>query len=72
MKIRVTFKTPDVVDEACDEALANYRPTEELDMYQQEEYVKQLAVKFFRHTEYVTLELDTDEQTAVVVPSAEA
>ena len=55
MKIRVTFKTPDVLDEA-----------------QQEEFVKDLAAKFFKHGEYVTIELDTDDQTAVVVPCAKS
>jgi uncharacterized protein YerC len=57
MKVRVTFKTPGVLDdvvsnqseEAIDEAL---------------EFVK----KYVKYEEYVTIEFDTEAKTATVLP----
>ena len=60
MKIKLTFKTPDVLDYAIDG----------MDEDSQEE-VKELAKKFIEFGEYLTIELDTENSTARVIPTNE-
>lgn len=76
MKIRITLKDPDGVDLACDdfvESVLNEKG--ELDEEEREllgdhqrDKFKQLTKKFIEYGEYVTIEIDTDKGTAVVVP----
>jgi len=58
MKIKVTFKTPDALDYALDGV-----PEEE------REAVEEKCAKWFRYGECVTIEVDTDAGTAVVLPA---
>lgn len=55
MTYRVTFKTPDVLDQLTD--------------VPDSEYVKliELIQKYFDYEEYVTIELDTESMTVTVV-----
>lgn len=58
MKFTLTFKTPDVTDEI-----------NELDAdYDDILSAKDLADKFVQYDEYVTIQFDTETQTAVVLP----
>lgn len=56
MKILICMKTPDCLDYA----------TEHLSQ-EEREAVKELASRWFQYEEYVTLELDTEKETLVVV-----
>ncbi len=56
MKIKLHFKTPGVLDYAM-EGLTS----EEADV------VEQLASRWIEYQEYVTVEIDTEEETCVVV-----
>jgi hypothetical protein len=57
MKFRVTFKTPDAVDDAIDEYGMGFK-----------EEIQAAAHKFVTYGEYVTIEFDTKTKTAIVVP----
>jgi len=57
MKVRVTFKMPDVMEQAY-EGLTQ----------QEVNTVRRVAEKFIEYGEYVTVEFDTDKGTARVVP----
>lgn len=57
MRFKATFKTPDVLDYALE-----YLEGEEL------AEAKELAEKYVQYGEYVTIEFDTETQTATVVP----
>jgi hypothetical protein len=57
MKARFTFKTPDAVDDV----LSDIHDEDEQDT------MKNLANKFFKYGEYVTVELDTETGTAKVL-----
>lgn len=59
MKFRVTFKTPDVVDNTIENL--GVEPDE------QEAIYKQVVSKWFKYGEYVTIEVDTNADTATVV-----
>lgn len=56
MKIKVTFKTPDAIDDA----------TEDLDDYQQSR-AKQVMHKYIRYGEYINVEFDIEKGTATVL-----
>ncbi len=58
MKFRVTFKTPDAVDYAVDEYGLEHK-----------DEIKETARKFVTYGEYITVEFDTETQTATVVPA---
>lgn len=70
MKFKVTFKTPDAIDEAFNEAEAYAReimPLEEID----EKVVQPMSDvvnRFVKYNELVTIEFDTVNKTAIVVP----
>jgi hypothetical protein len=53
MKIRLNFKTPDVLDN--------------LDGEEAEE-IQEVADKFIKYGELVTVEFDTEKKTAIVIP----
>lgn len=57
MKFHITFKTPDAVDYAVDEHGQEFK-----------EEIKETAQKFVRYGELVTIEFDTETQTATVLP----
>ena len=75
MKIRVTFKTPDAVDEAIDDRVARSmtRPEgvdqEEWNMIldARKEALRDRASEWFRWGEYCTVEWDTEANTCTVV-----
>lgn len=79
MKFRVQFKDPDALGDQIDEAARN--DTESLlllDADERDEVRKMRAFKFsklctqwFEHGEYLTVEIDTEAQTCVVVPVKE-
>ena len=56
MKFQVMFKTPDVLD---------YILEENTDSAEQ---IQEIADKFIEYGEYITIEFDTDKQSATVVP----
>lgn len=70
MTFRVTFKNPDAIDEAFNEAEAYAReimPLEEID----EKVVQPMSTvvdRFVKYNELITIEFDTIAKTAVVVP----
>jgi len=56
MKIQLTFKTPDVVDDTL------------VDLTSEEvALAKKVISKFVKYDEYVTIEIDTETQTAEVL-----
>lgn len=65
MKIRICMKTPDALDNAIEEEIASASEDEK-------EILKadalEIAEKWFKWNEIVTLEIDTDKKTCVVVP----
>ena len=71
MKIQVTFKTPDTVEEAVKEALTSASENDSLDLVGreiQEDKAYETIEKFVKFNEIITVEFDTDKGTAVVVP----
>lgn len=56
MTFRLTFKTPDVVDQLC----------EYMDVSELSDAVE-FTRKFIKYGEYITIEFDTEKGTAVVV-----
>ncbi len=58
MKIRITFKTPDAVFYALEEVA----DTEDLAP------IKKAIDKFIKWDEQVTIEVDTETSTAIVIP----
>lgn len=77
MKFKVTMKDPDVLDDACTNAAAlQVAGIDGLDEEEQEtleeskkEKLKEIASKWFEYGEYLTVEIDTDAGTCVVVPN---
>jgi hypothetical protein len=75
MKIRLTFKTPDVVDEqriAEDIALECSEPDVGPDAecntcIHNQQLVLALIEEFVRYGEYITVEFDTEDKTATVI-----
>lgn len=57
MKVRLTFKSPDVVDYAIEDL------SEE-----DKEIAKTVIKKFVKYDEYITVEIDTDLETCDVIP----
>ena len=71
MKFRMTFKTPDELERAVREAVLEDNPgwsEEELEEEIQEQ-VSVLEERFFKYRELVTIQIDTKEGTATVVPN---
>lgn len=60
MKFNVTFKDPDALEYAIQDAL-NENPDAN------EDTLRKAAGPFFDYGEYVTIEIDTDRKTATVV-----
>jgi len=76
MKVRITFKTPDVVQEGFDDALKeSLKETPGLSADEREgleglraSEIGPKVAKWFRYGEYVDVEVDTEADTCVVVP----
>lgn len=75
MKIKVTMKDPDTLQDAIEEAVKKDLSDLGLDQDELEsvmekrcEKVTTLACKWFEYGEYLTVEIDTDAKTCVVVP----
>lgn len=77
MKFRVTFKDPDAIFEAIDEAavasLPQGLPPDEASALAniRQKKLEVFVNDFVSHGEYLTVEFDTDARTARVVPSSE-
>lgn len=78
MKFKITFKRPDVVQEAIEEAVENTEfgallTEDEIEAVKAKriESIGELCSKWFQYGEYVTLEVDTAEESIRVVPVAE-
>lgn len=61
MNISITFKTPDAIFSALEEASTNYNLTED-----QEYELKTLLSKWIRYGELVTIDFDLENKTAEV------
>ena len=60
MKLSLMFKSPETVDYAVSQNTTNKYEAEEL---------REKLSKFVKYGEYVTIEVDTEEGTAKVVPA---
>jgi len=74
MKIKVTMKDPDTmfvaVQDAVDQELSEMNlPKDEVDALSElrAEKEREKLSKWFRYSEYLTVEFDTDEMTATVL-----
>ena len=77
MKVRVTFKTPYAADQVRVPAARAVMCTaegsdEETAAQAEQEVLESLVNRFFRCGECITVELDTEAKTCVVVPRAGA
>jgi len=75
MKIKVTMKCPDALDQAIEKA-AEDEVGGPMDSSEHDERWKDLvlqgkkvATKWFKWGEYVTLEIDTEANTCIVLPT---
>lgn len=77
MKFRVTLKTPDALDEAIHEAVEDSLMDADDDLDTDEivavgdirsENWREISNTWFKHGECLTVEIDTDARTCVVVP----
>jgi len=65
MRIQLTFKTPDVVDNAIIDSFSDIKDKEARD---NAIYAAKQAIRcFVRNDEYCTIEVDTESRTANVV-----
>jgi hypothetical protein len=75
MKIRVTMKDPDTLHDSIKEAVADSLKDLGLSTVElravaetRHESISTIARKWFEYGEYLTVEIDTEAQTCVVVP----
>lgn len=74
MKIRVTMKRPDALQEGIDDAVKaldlSGLDEDEADAVRdlRKDKAHTLALRWFEHGEYLTVEIDTEAETCVVVP----
>ncbi len=78
MKLKVMFKELDSLSDSIDEALKREQKPSDISDDEQKylhemrrEQVKKFTSRWFEYGEYLTVELDTDAQTCVVVPLPE-
>jgi hypothetical protein len=75
MKFKVSMKDPDTLNDSIEDALKqeleSVTDPEERELLQDHraEKVRALCARWFRYGEYLTVEIDTDAETCVVVPS---
>lgn len=60
MIIELTFKTPDVIEQALDDSWATA---------DEKEKAEKICQKFVSYGEYATIIVDTEEETATVKPA---
>jgi len=58
MKVKLTFKMPDAVEQALEDIAEDDR-----------EEVRQACGKWVRYGEYITVEVDTEAGTCTVIPA---
>ena len=68
MKIRITLKDPDGVSNSVDRCIENLRGITDDDLERQREDIEDSIKGFVEYNEYVTIEIDTDTNTAIVIP----
>lgn len=78
MKFRITLKDPDGVYESCDDAAVECATALRATDMGEDEYedlvdssrhkIKKIIEHWFEFGEYLTVEIDTEEMTCVVVP----
>lgn len=82
MKFQVTLKDPDTLIDAITAAVKSHlRKSIDLDLLNQnaadaaaevyEAQIAELCGRWFKYGEYLTVEIDTDAKTCVVVPEKE-
>ena len=77
MKFRVTFKTPDVLDDAIKDAVTDQmNAAGDVDPDKKEHVIESRCrevmnrmARWFRYGEYVRIEIDLDAGTVIVVPT---
>lgn len=71
-KLRITLKDPDGINEAIDDFVKANRPTglsdEEWEDIREERASKLRHSKFIEYGDYVSVEIDVDAGTAIVLP----
>ena len=67
MKIQVTFKTPDVVDYAIRCAVENMEVNDPYEREDKSIEISDILSKWVNFDEYITVEFDTEEKTAIVI-----
>jgi hypothetical protein len=77
MKFRITLKDPDgvyqCISDAADQSMEGVEGVNEPEWNTlhaaRSESILEAASKWVKHDEYVTIEIDTDEKTAIVIPA---
>ena len=62
MKLRITFKSPDALYYAMQYSDFHFSASER-------EELEKLCKRWIRYNEYITVEVDTEQETCVVVPN---
>jgi len=80
MKVQITFKNPDAIDNGIDEAITSEKLVEALgeddieDFVEVEESIREDVkvdlAKWISYNEYVTIEFDTEAETAKVLEAS--
>ena len=73
MKLRITMKSPDAVAQAIQDYVQSLDPNEELDRDAWEincqiSDVERQLKKWVKYNEYITVEIDLENNTAQVIP----
>jgi ABC-type amino acid transport substrate-binding protein len=82
MKFRVTMKSPDCLEDSISGAIndssldwdliskehTEFDELRESEIHTKIEETKELCKKWFKYGEYITVEIDTEAKTCVVVP----
>lgn len=67
MNIRITFKTPDALEHAINDAIeAEGEKIGNSEREEMIEEIKDMASRWIKYGECITVEIDTEEQTCVV------
>ena len=73
MKVRLTFKTPDVIDYAISDALPecpeDFEEATDMDREDMRDEIKDACKKWVRCEEYLTVEIDTETGTCTPIPA---
>ncbi len=65
MKVQLTFKTPDIIDQVLYTLLDEHDSTEVTD--EMEEDIREKLSKWVKFGEYIRVEIDTEADTATVL-----